>query len=109
MSRDRITRPNVSTIHGQTRAILACSINPNAHDDNYAYCGLLVPHIRESNVCVIQFKLEQMKYIDECIRFAHAFDRVAEWNEVESLNIIVMNARQVKLGVDCPDTLTCTK
>ncbi|KAF8630020.1 hypothetical protein AX15_003152, partial [Amanita polypyramis BW_CC] len=105
-SRDRIPKLDISTVHGITRAILACSINMDVYDDNHAFCGLLVPHIRECYTQAEQLKLKKMYYIDECTRFAFVFDRVADWNEVEDMQTYVVEARRSKLNADHPDTLT---
>ncbi|KAF8621797.1 hypothetical protein AX15_007476, partial [Amanita polypyramis BW_CC] len=104
-SRHRIPKPYIHTIHTVTRAMLACSIDPDYEDDNHAFCTLLVPHIKESNTHITQLKLKKMNYIDECVRFAFVFDRVADWNETEKLEMYVVQARKAKLGAYHPDTL----
>ncbi|KAF8622378.1 hypothetical protein AX15_007064 [Amanita polypyramis BW_CC] len=88
--RDRIPDEDISTIHSKTRAILACSIDPDEYGDNYAYCGTLVPHIRESDMLAAQLKIKDMQHIDECDRFLFVFERVADWLNCEKLCIYMI-------------------
>ncbi|KAF8634152.1 hypothetical protein AX15_001052 [Amanita polypyramis BW_CC] len=104
--RDRIPNEDINTICGITRAILACSIDCDEYGDNYAYCGALVPHIRENDMHVAQLEIKDMQHIDECDRFSYVFRRVAEWSDCEKLYICMMEMRKAKLGEDHPDTLT---
>ncbi|KAF8633078.1 hypothetical protein AX15_001526 [Amanita polypyramis BW_CC] len=105
-SKDRIPKPDATVFHGITRAILGCSVNPDEHEDNYVYCGALIPHIRESNRHAAQLKLKEVYYIDQCVRFAFVFERVGDWKEAEKLYMHGIEVTKAKLGVEHPYTLT---
>ena len=85
--------------------MLSCSADLDYVVDNYAYCKLLVPHVRSNDLLGSELELESTYYEDEYERFSLVFHHVGSWDEAEKLQVDVMNARKTQLELDHPDTL----
>ena len=107
-SRNRMPQMEIDIQHLRTRALLACSVELNYDVDNYEYCRLLAPHIRANDNHAAQMNLKNgyNYYDDISTRFALVFDHIGNWNEVESLNLSMIEARAAKLGPKHPATLS---
>ena len=104
-NRHRIPNREIINLHQKARALLSCSVDLDYSIDNYAYCKLLVPHVRSNDLQGSELELESTYCEDEYERFSLVLDRVGSWDEAEKLEMDVMSARKTKLGLDHPDTL----
>ena len=104
-SRDRISRPDVSSTYHLAAALLSCSIEPIEHVDNYVFCMQTIPHIKACYTHARQLQVEKMYLDDECERFAFAFYRAHDWGEAEKIYTHMTERRVAKLGTDHPYTL----
>ena len=104
-SRNTIPKAEVADVYHKARALLSCSIVLDYSFDNYAYCKLIMPHIRSNDLHASEERLKQTYYDNEHERFALVLHHAGSWHEEEKLEVDVMNARKAKLGVDHPHTL----
>ena len=106
-NRNRIPKAEATNLCQKARALLSCSVELDYSIDNYAFCKLLAPHVRNNALHASELELKRTYCEDEYERFTLVFDHVGNWDEVEKLLLETFHVRTTVLGVNHPKTVWC--
>ena len=101
-SRDRLSDEIQMTRRRLASTLLAQSITFREHASDYAFRRDLIPHIKS---CAAEPSWTRMLQVEECSRFALAYDENGFFKEAEELSVRVLEIDKRVLGEEHPDTL----
>jgi tetratricopeptide (TPR) repeat protein len=104
-NRNRIPKAEATHLCQTARALLSCSIDLDYGIDNYVFCKLLAPHVRENALHASELESKKTYFEDEYERFTLVFHHVGNWDEVETLVLETSHVMMTVLGVNHPKTL----
>ena len=104
-SRDKMSKPDQQSIGHSANALLSHSITYQFASQDYAFCRMLLPHIKANYQHAVGAGVGDVYNVDKCARFALVYYESGYWKEAEELEVEVLETRKRVLGAGHSDTL----